>query len=97
MSWHMTAVVRKTRFRRAVAARPGAAIGSTAWRSACKRDAPAIRAACSSSIGMSNKKPRIIQITSGRLNIRWARIVPTCVSSGSKFRNRTQIGDAHAG
>ncbi len=75
MSWHMTAVVRKTRFRRAVAAgpgaaRPGPASDSTTWRSACKRDAPSIRAASASSIGMSSEKPRIIQITSGKLNVK---------------------------
>src|ERR1700730_840521 len=52
----------------AAASRPGNASGSSTWRNALHRFAPSMRAASSSSMGISARKPFSIQIAKGKLN-----------------------------
>jgi len=72
-----------------VAARPGAAMGRLTRRNAPKRVAPSTIADSSSSMGMSSKKPVIIQIASGSVNVRYEMINAARVSSRSSPMNST--------
>src|SRR5439155_12412703 len=67
--------------RSTVAARPGAVSGRTIRVMILRKPAPSTTAASRISFGRSAKKERIIQITSGRLNAAYRRIIPRRLSN----------------
>jgi hypothetical protein len=58
----------KTKMKIDVEARPGRITGTTTRHRICRRDRPSSRAASSSSIGTSARKPRSSHMAKGRLN-----------------------------
>src|SRR4051794_31009134 len=70
----------KKKVRIAVVKTPGAASGMMTLRNACHDVAPSTCAACSISQGICRKKADIVQIESGRANVRYGMIRPIHVS-----------------
>ena len=70
----------KKNVRIAVVNTPGAASGTITLRNACHGVAPSTWAACSISHGIWRKNADIVQIDSGRANVRYGMISPIQVS-----------------
>ena len=70
----------KKNVRIAVVNTPGAASGTITLRNACHGVAPSTWAACSISHGIWRKNADIVQIDSGRANVRYGMISPIHVS-----------------
>ena len=70
----------KKNVRIAVVNTPGAASGTITLRNACHGVAPSTWAACSISHGIWRKNADIVQIDSGRANVRYGMIRPIHVS-----------------
>jgi hypothetical protein len=82
----------KTKHRTAVVARPGATMGTTMRHSTCGVVQPSMRAASSSSTGISLTNTDISQIPTGRLSTRCASTRPAWVLSSPRVRNITYHG-----
>src|SRR6476620_4366157 len=70
----------KKNVRIAVVNTPGAASGTITFRNACHAVAPSTCAACSISHGICRKNADMVQMDSGRANVRYGMISPIQVS-----------------
>src|SRR4029453_11060455 len=82
----------KKKVRMAVVNTPGAARGTITLRNACQGVAPSTCAACSSSHGIWRKKAAIVQMASGRANVREGMTRPGQVPYSPVPRHRANSG-----
>src|SRR5882757_8357242 len=75
----------KTKMKIDVEAMPGRTTGTTTRHRICRRERPSSRAASSSSIGTSARKPRSSQVEEGKVDGPMAPIRPTRVAK--KFKS----------
>src|SRR4051812_29468956 len=76
----------------AVVATPGRASGNAIRRKDIQREAPSTIAASSNDLGSSAKKAFMIQIANGRLNVRYAAIIPHVEPTRPVKRKMTNMG-----
>src|SRR4029453_5394383 len=82
----------KKKVRMAVVNTPGAARGTITLRNACQGVAPSTWAACSSSQGISRKNAVMVQMASGRANVREGMTRPGQVPYSPVPRHRANSG-----